>query len=81
MKTAVSVPDDVYERAEAAARRLGLNRSQLYTEALSKFLFGLDSDPVTERLDELADDLAAESGAALSTEAARRLIDAGAWEW
>ena len=81
MKTAVSVPDDVYEMAEVAARRLGLNRSQLYVEALVRYLSGLEADPVTDRLDELAEGLAKESPAHLSSSAARRLIDAGGWEW
>jgi predicted transcriptional regulator len=81
VKTAVSVPDDVYDRAEQAARRLGLNRSQLYTEALNRFLLGLETDPVTQRLDELADDLSDEHAARMSSAAARRLIDAGGWQW
>lgn len=38
VKTAVSVPDDVFEQAEVRARRLGLNRSQLYTRALREYL-------------------------------------------
>ena len=81
MKTAVSLPDDLYERAERAAERLGLNRSQLYSEALAKFLLDLGPDPVTERLSQLAGEHAAEQTPAQAAIAARSLIDSGGWRW
>lgn len=33
MKTAVSIPDNIYTSAEKLAKRLGKSRSQLYTQA------------------------------------------------
>ena len=53
MKTAVSVPDDLFRLAEAAARRLRLSRSQLYATAVSEFLNRQRGDAVTERLNEV----------------------------
>ncbi len=50
MKTAVSVPDDVFRRAEATARRLRVSRSKLYVTAISEFLNRQQHDAVTERL-------------------------------
>ncbi len=48
MKTAVSIPDDVFEAAEDLARRMNTSRSQLYATALRALL---DSDgEVIERL-------------------------------
>ena len=38
MKTAVSVPDPVFAAAEKAAKRRGISRSKLYTEALRQWL-------------------------------------------
>ena len=38
MKTAISLPDSVFEEAEALAERLGLSRSELYTKALQAYL-------------------------------------------
>ncbi len=38
MKTAISIPDDVFEQAEQAAKRLGLSRSELFTRAVRAFL-------------------------------------------
>lgn len=77
MKVAVSVPDELFERADETASRLGLNRSQLYTRAIQEFLDAQGEDPVTKRLDELASELDPGPGADIG----RRLIDHGAWEW
>lgn len=38
MKTAISLPDSVFEEAEIVARQLGLSRSELYTRALQAYL-------------------------------------------
>jgi predicted transcriptional regulator len=53
MKTAVSLPDEVFRLAEAAAGRLRVSRSQLYATAISEFLERRRTDAVTERLDEV----------------------------
>jgi metal-responsive CopG/Arc/MetJ family transcriptional regulator len=38
MKTAVSIPDAVFRKAERLAKRLGKNRSELYAAALREYL-------------------------------------------
>lgn len=38
MKTAVSIPDDIFKEADRAARRLKWSRSRLYAEALREYL-------------------------------------------
>ncbi|MBI4667714.1 MAG: ChpI protein [Elusimicrobia bacterium] len=53
MKTAISLPDKVYESAEQTARRLGFSRSQLYVAALTSFLEKYQDERVTERLDRI----------------------------
>jgi hypothetical protein len=50
MKTAVSVPDDLFRLAEAAARRLRVSRSRLYATAIAEFLSRRQENTVTERL-------------------------------
>ncbi len=50
MKTAISLPDDLFEAAEAAAQRAGLSRSQFYQLALRKLLATEAARGVTERL-------------------------------
>jgi predicted transcriptional regulator len=53
VKTAVSVPDDLFRLAETAARSLRISRSQLYATALAEFLKTRQTDTVTERLNEV----------------------------
>ena len=53
MKTAVSVPDDLFLLAEVAARRLRVSRSQLYATAISEFLDRQQAGAVTQRLNEV----------------------------
>lgn len=84
MKTAVSVPDPVFEAAEALAERMGVSRSQLYTTALEAYLAASPADDVTARLDVVYGDVvhgADRADAASGVIAARALVDAGAWEW
>jgi predicted transcriptional regulator len=38
MKTAISLPDPLFEEAEAAAKDLGMSRSKLIQTALEEFL-------------------------------------------
>ena len=49
MKTAVSVPDDVFDQAEELARRQRLSRSELVHNSAPRLL--ADDSSVTERLD------------------------------
>jgi predicted transcriptional regulator len=53
VKTAVSVPDDLFRAAELAARSLRVSRSRLYATALSEFLNRRQAGAVTERLNEV----------------------------
>jgi metal-responsive CopG/Arc/MetJ family transcriptional regulator len=55
MKTAISIPDPLFEAAERLARRLGKSRSQLYAEALQAFLDQRRDQSITERLNEIYD--------------------------
>jgi predicted transcriptional regulator len=48
MKTAVSIPDDIYKQAESLARRLNLSRSRLYANALRDYVAKRDPDAITE---------------------------------
>jgi hypothetical protein len=53
MKTAISIPDPVFEAAERLAKRLGKSRSQLYSEAVAHYVEQHPSSSVTERLNEV----------------------------
>jgi hypothetical protein len=51
MKTAISIPDAVFEEAERVAKRRGLSRSELYTNAIRKYVQDERFLGVRERLD------------------------------
>ena len=53
MKTAISIPDDVFEAAEIVARRTGMSRSQFFVVAVKEFLRQHGDKGVTEQLDEV----------------------------
>lgn len=55
MKTAVSVPDDVFERAERLARRRKQSRSQLYSQALREYVARNDPDELREAIDRVCE--------------------------
>lgn len=51
MKTAISIHDDLFKAADAAAKRLGITRSELYRQALTAFLQNHSDRLVTQSLD------------------------------
>jgi metal-responsive CopG/Arc/MetJ family transcriptional regulator len=53
MKTAISIPDPLFERAEALARRMRLSRSELYATALRAFVEDHDQEARRKALDAL----------------------------
>lgn len=56
MKTAISIPDDVFRRAERFAKRRKLSRSELYTAALVRMLEAEPKEDVTRAYDSAFDD-------------------------
>lgn len=54
MKTAVSVPDRVFAKAERLAKHLKTSRSELYSKALEEFLARHSPDEVTDALNKVA---------------------------
>ena len=53
MKTAVSVPDEIFRLAEATAQRLNISLSDLYSKAVAEFVEKQDCRSITERLDQV----------------------------
>lgn len=62
MKTAISVPDDVFEKAEQLARREGRSRSDVYTAAVREYVARYGSDDLTETIDRAIAALGDEAG-------------------
>jgi metal-responsive CopG/Arc/MetJ family transcriptional regulator len=59
MKTAVSVPDDVFQSAERLARRERRSRSEVYSAALREYVARHSPEEVTEALDQVVADTTA----------------------
>lgn len=78
MKTAVSVPDDVFERADALARRAGRSRSEVYSAAQREYMARHAPADITEALDCVARRVGEESHMFLD-EASRRILEASEW--
>jgi hypothetical protein len=78
MKTAISIPDDVFDLAEAAAKRLKMSRSELYSRAVQAFLDVHSPDQVTAAWDAVIDELGQPDNA-LSSAAARRAFESTEW--
>ncbi len=78
MKTAVSLPDDVFRAAERHARRARKSRSQLYAEALSEYLSRHAPDEVTEAMNQVIDQLHEPPDPFVAT-AARRILERTEW--
>jgi len=53
MKTAVSLPDPLFQAAERLAKRLGITRSRLYSRALERYVSEAEEHDVTTRLNEI----------------------------
>ncbi|AOY80856.1 hypothetical protein BJP36_13980 [Moorena producens JHB] len=53
MKTAISLPDSVFEEAEALAQQMGLSRSELYLKALKAYLKRYNRDQILQKLNEV----------------------------
>jgi metal-responsive CopG/Arc/MetJ family transcriptional regulator len=70
MKTAISLPDPLFQEAEAAAKDLGLSRSKLIQTALEEFLKRRRDEAVTEsinrHLEQHGDELSEEDEAWLA---------------
>lgn len=78
MKTAVSIPDDLFRQADDLASRLGKSRSEVYREALADYVARREPGAVTRALDALVDDLAAESDG-FTAQAAREALEHSEW--
>ncbi len=78
MKTAVSLPDDVFRAAEAQARRTKKSRSQLYAEAIAEYLARHAPDEVTEAMNRVVDRIQ-EPCDPFVAEAARLILKRSEW--
>jgi metal-responsive CopG/Arc/MetJ family transcriptional regulator len=53
MKTAISIPDPIFQAADSLANRLGVSRSELYAKAIEAFIEQNKNRDVTARLNQV----------------------------
>jgi len=78
MKTAVSIPDDVFDKAERLARRMKKSRSQLFRNALEEYVDRHAPDRVTEAMDEVCAEIGMGADSFVST-ASRCILERNEW--
>ena len=78
MKTAVSIPDDVFEGAEQLARRTKRSRSQLISDAVKEYGARRAVDDVTARMDRVCAELNNPKDEFVA-QAARRVLARSEW--
>ena len=78
MKTAVSIPDEVFEEAERLAKRLKKSRSEVYSLALSEYVARHGTNHVTESMDRAMDGIGVELDPFVPA-ASRHRLEATEW--
>jgi predicted DNA-binding protein len=53
MKTAISLPDETFERATQRAAELGMSRSEFFARAAEQYLRQLDDASLTAQIDQV----------------------------
>ncbi len=78
MKTAVSIPDEVFARVERLARRAGKSRSEVFSEALREYVARHAPDEVTDAMNRVCEQVQTERDQFVR-EAARRVLERTEW--
>ena len=80
VKTAVSLPDELFKKVENKAKQLGVSRSHLFAIALEEYLHESDYEDITHRLNEVYE---TESSSLKSeiVEMQHTSVDNESWQW
>ena len=78
MKTAISIPDDVYAQAERLARRKKKSRSEVYTEAVREYVARHDTEEITAAINRVEAELTEPPDEFVAL-AARRILERTEW--
>ncbi|HEY7432402.1 MAG TPA: hypothetical protein VH641_16895 [Streptosporangiaceae bacterium] len=79
MKTAISVPDELFERATTRARELGMSRSAFFAQAMQVYLDDMDEHSLVRQIDEALAAGPDDSAAAAVAAGRRRLAGEDGW--
>lgn len=76
MKTAISVPNDTFQRVERRAAELGVSRSQFYATAAARYLEDLERTSLTAKINEALAQVGEDPDDSLVTSYSRRRLAA-----
>jgi metal-responsive CopG/Arc/MetJ family transcriptional regulator len=82
VKTAISIPDETFDKASRRARDLGMSRSEFFTRAAARYLEELDAESVTRQIDMAVDALGTADDSTMDAIAAGRRVladESGDW--
>lgn len=78
MKAVVSIPDDIFQKAERLARCMNKSRSELFSQALADYVTRHAPDHVTEAMNQVCSEVGNETDAFTSA-GARRTLENVEW--
>jgi len=78
MKTAVSIPDEIFRTAERLARRMKKSRSEIYSRALSEYVARHSPDETTEAMNAVLGEIGNPRDPFV-TNAARKILEHTEW--
>ena len=82
MKTAISLPDETFERVSRRASDLGMSRSEFFAQAAQRYLDELDSHSLTGQIDSALERLGGSDDSETAAVAVgHRVLDAVNDEW
>jgi metal-responsive CopG/Arc/MetJ family transcriptional regulator len=81
MKTAISVPDETFERVDRRASELSVSRSEFFARAARHYLDDLDAESLTGQIDSVVEQLGIPEETRDAVTAGHQLLDALDDEW
>ncbi|MGE5829787.1 MAG: ribbon-helix-helix domain-containing protein [Micromonosporaceae bacterium] len=81
MKTAISIPDETFERADRQAAALGVSRSELYTTAVQRYLDQLEEESMVAGINAAVDMVGGDDSSDAAVVAGHRTLVAVEDEW
>lgn len=82
MKTAISLPDETFDRVSRRASDLGMSRSEFFTRAAQRYLDELDAQSLTGQIDTALESLrGTDESTAAAVAIGHRVLEAVDDEW
>jgi metal-responsive CopG/Arc/MetJ family transcriptional regulator len=78
MKTAVSIPNDLFDLAERLARRSRKSRSRLFSDALREYVARRSPDKITEAMNQAMAEIGNSTDPLIAV-ASRRRLEQSEW--